>query len=753
MNNKTKRTNKKSKKTNKSVLNRDILGIVILALGLLVLLSLFSTKMGLVGQIINGTTFSLMGYGGYYFPLLIFGIGIVFILDRFENLEFEAIISLTIVFISFLIIADGINTSHESLINRIRNSILLSELNKGGGVIGSLFGFFFYKLFGSIGTYIVLSLLIIVSTMMLLNITLKDVIRKFHSISTNIVNKNKEKKNLRKTFNQEHISLKEVIDEGTEKPQINTNVEINDHSSNVVTENAKEATRVKLNNQLVIVETDSINNEIKEKQNKLSNLDYKLPHLNLLKSHSHKHNSNDKKEILKKAKVIEETMKNFGIEATISNINIGPTITCYELSPAPGIKLSRIVSLADNIALNLATSDIRIEAPIPGKSAVGIEVPNKIKESVLLKDIILSEEYIKTNSNIPLALGKDVSGKPQISTIDKMPHLLIAGATGSGKSVCINTIIMSILYKSSPYDVKLMLIDPKVVELSIYNGIPHLLIPVVTDPKKAAYALNWAVNEMERRYKLFAQNSVRDISSYNSKSHDKQGEKLPQIVIIIDELADLMMVAAQEIEDYICRLAQMARAAGMYLIVATQRPSVDVITGTIKANIPSRISFSVSSQVDSRTILDMSGAEKLLGKGDMLFYPSFYSKPVRIQGAFISEEEVEKVVSFLKEENEANYDEEIIENIQNPKEIDYKDSDELLPDAIKLVVEEGQASISLIQRKLRIGYARAARIVDDMEERGIVGSYEGSKPRKVLISKEELENLENFDEDAWRGEN
>ena len=748
MNNKTKRTNKKSKKTNKSVLNRDILGIVILALGLLVLLSLFSTKMGLVGQIINGTTFSLMGYGGYYFPLLIFGIGIVFILDRFENLEFEAIISLTIVFISFLIIADGINTSHESLINRIRNSILLSELNKGGGVIGSLFGFFFYKLFGSIGTYIVLSLLIIVSTMMLLNITLKDVIRKFHSISTNIVNKNKEKKNLRKTFNQEHISLKEVIDEGTEKPQINTNVEINDHSSNVVTENAKEATRVKLNNQLVIVETDSINNEIKEKQNKLSNLDYKLPHLNLLKSHSHKHNSNDKKEILKKAKVIEETMKNFGIEATISNINIGPTITCYELSPAPGIKLSRIVSLADNIALNLATSDIRIEAPIPGKSAVGIEVPNKIKESVLLKDIILSEEYIKTNSNIPLALGKDVSGKPQISTIDKMPHLLIAGATGSGKSVCINTIIMSILYKSSPYDVKLMLIDPKVVELSIYNGIPHLLIPVVTDPKKAAYALNWAVNEMERRYKLFAQNSVRDISSYNSKSHDKQGEKLPQIVIIIDELADLMMVAAQEIEDYICRLAQMARAAGMYLIVATQRPSVDVITGTIKANIPSRISFSVSSQVDSRTILDMSGAEKLLGKGDMLFYPSFYSKPVRIQGAFISEEEVEKVVSFLKEENEANYDEEIIENIQNPKEIDYKDSDELLPDAIKLVVEEGQASISLIQRKLRIGYARAARIVDDMEERGIVGNYEGSKPRKVLISKEELENLENFDEDA-----
>ena len=742
MNKKTNKTSKITKKDNKSALNHDILGMVLLAFGLIVLFSLFSTKMGLVGQIINGTSFSLMGFGGYFLPLLIFGIGIIFILDRFQGDEFKAIISLLIIFISYLIIADGINTIDGNLINRIRNGVLLSELNKGGGVIGSLFGFFFYKLFGSIGTYIVLSFLIIISAMMLLNVSVKEIIIKFASFSSKISNKGKVKNSsTRKTVNKDSISLKELVEVSTDKQKFDSNIEINDYSSNAIIETTKEQPKIRLNNHQVKEGATSIESEIKEKQNKLINVDYKLPPLNLLKSQSHKQNSNDKKEILNNAKIIEETMENFGIEATISNINKGPTITCYELSPAPGIKLSRIVSLADNIALNLATSDIRIEAPIPGKAAVGIEVPNKTKDNVLLKEIIISEEFIKIDSNIPLALGKDVSGKPIISTIDKMPHLLIAGATGSGKSVCINTIIMSILYKSSPDNVKLMLIDPKVVELSIYNGIPHLLIPVVTDPKKAAYALNWAVNEMERRYKLFAQNSVRDINSYNSKIRDKQEEKLPQIVIIIDELADLMMVAAQEIEDYICRLAQMARASGMYLIVATQRPSVDVITGTIKANVPSRISFSVSSQVDSRTILDMSGAEKLLGKGDMLFYPSFYSKPIRIQGAFISEEEVENVVAFLKEKNETNYDEEIIENIQNSKEIDYKDSDELLPNAIKLVVDEGQASISLIQRKLRVGYARAARIVDDMEERGIVGGYEGSKPRKVLITQEELENL------------
>src|SRR5699024_2048266 len=375
-----------------------------------------------------------------------------------------------------------------------------------------------------------------------------------------------------------------------------------------------------------------------------------------------------------------------------------------------------------------------------GKSVVGIEVSNRIKSKVNLKRILTSDEFKYSESKVPIALGKNISGKPIVTSIDKMPHLLIAGATGSGKSVCINSIIMSILFKSTPEEVKMLLIDPKVVELSIYNGIPNLLVPVVTDAKKANAALDWAVDEMEKRYKLFSKNNVRDIDSYNKRIKGTKKEKLPQIVIIIDELADLMMVSAQEIEDYICRLAQMARAAGIYLIIATQRPSVDVITGTIKANIPSRISFAVTSQTDSRTILDIGGAEKLLGKGDMLFYPSNLPKPIRVQGAFVKDEEVYKVTEFLKSQNVSNYKEEIIETLEKNVKVPRGNGDELLPDAINLVVEEGQASISLLQRRLRIGYARAARLIDEMEEREIVGGFEGSKPRKVLITKEDLDS-------------
>lgn len=534
------------------------------------------------------------------------------------------------------------------------------------------------------------------------------------------------------------------ITQKTSKPNISTPAPV-DHIKddiNVIEYNKapRKNSPKEMNNKDV---KENIHNEIKMNINR-STTSYVSPSLSLLKSPTINQDTNDKREILNNAKIIEETMMNFGIDAKVLEINVGPTITCYELQPSPGIKLSKIVSLSDNIALSLASSDIRIEAPIPGKSAVGIEVPNKVKTSVLFKEIIVSKEYQEIDSSLPLALGKDVAGNVVVSSIDKMPHLLIAGATGSGKSVCINTIIMSIIYKSSPDDVKLLLIDPKVVELSIYNGIPHLLIPVVTDPKKAASALSWAVEEMEKRYKLFAENSVRDINAYNNKVKDKE-KQLPKIVIIIDELADLMMVAAQEIEDYICRLAQMARAAGMHLIVATQRPSVDVITGTIKANIPSRISFAVSSQVDSRTILDMAGAEKLLGKGDMLFYPSYYSKPVRIQGAFIADEEVEAVVKSISVKDDNQYDLDIIEKVENPKEVFFEDGDELLPDAISLVVEEGQASISFLQRRLKIGYARAARIVDEMEERGIIGGYEGSKPRKVLITPEDLESMSRSD--------
>lgn len=716
----TKKTTKKMEDKNKY--NKDIMGVIIVAIGILSMISLFSFKMGIIGSIIRGTTFSFMGFGSYLFPLIIVGSGMVFILDKFNHQEGKIILSMGFILLSILIILDGINPFDYTFYDRISNSIALSKIGKGGGIIGSFFGFFFYKLFGSIGSYLILGLIILINILLITNIRVKDIVSIFKKESKPEINKSVKPKVINNLAND----IKQEVNK--------EDIKILDYTKNSIAKDSPKEIKIK-------EEINSIDTEIKIKQSKNHVSTYSIPSLSLLKSPAPNQDINDKKEILNNAKIIEETMKNFGIDAIITQINKGPTITCYELQPSPGIKLSRIVSLSDNIALSLASSDIRIEAPIPGKAAVGIEVPNKVKSSVLFKELITSEEYNNINSSVPLALGKDVSGNVIVSTIDKMPHLLIAGATGSGKSVCINTIIMSILYKSSPEDVKLLLIDPKMVELSIYNGIPHLLIPVVTDAKKAAFALNWAVDEMEKRYKLFAQNNVRDMNSYNSKVKASNGEELPTIVIIIDELADLMMVSAQEIEDYICRLAQMARAAGMYLIVATQRPSVDVITGTIKANIPSRISFAVSSQVDSRTILDMAGAEKLLGKGDMLFYPSFYSKPSRLQGAFISDEEVEAVVNSLKAQDITDYNEDIIEIVESPREMQFNDSDDLLPTAIELVVGEGQASISLLQRRLKIGYARAARIIDEMEERGVIGGYEGSKPRKVLLSPEDLDSI------------
>jgi S-DNA-T family DNA segregation ATPase FtsK/SpoIIIE len=442
------------------------------------------------------------------------------------------------------------------------------------------------------------------------------------------------------------------------------------------------------------------------------------------------------------AKKLESTLESFGIEAKIINVSVGPAFTRYELQPGPGVKVSRIVNLTDDIALNLAATGVRIEAPIPGKAAIGIEVPNREVAPISLRSVLESTEFKNNKSNLSVALGKDISGDNVVIDLAKMPHILIAGATGSGKSVCINSIIISLIYKSTPEDVKLLMVDPKVVELGVYNGIPHLLVPVVTDPNKAAGALRWAVSEMTTRYKLFADKGVRDLLGYNA-SIDEAGEgaKLPQIVIIIDELADLMMVAPHDVEDSICRLAQMARAAGMHLVIATQRPSVNVITGVIKANIPSRIAFAVSSQVDSRTIIDMGGAEKLLGKGDMLYYPVGIPKPIRVKGAFVTDKEVELVVDFVKNQIRAHYDQEIIENIndnvKNEDESNTDDqSDELLSQAIEAVIDCGQASVSFIQRKFKVGYARAGRIIDQMAERNIISGYEGSKPRRILISRE-----------------
>ena len=478
---------------------------------------------------------------------------------------------------------------------------------------------------------------------------------------------------------------------------------------------------------------------------------YEYPPLELLGKVPKKALKGGAKALTDTATKLQKTLYSFGVSAKVENVSVGPAITRYELKPAEGVRVSKIANLADDIALNLAAETIRIEAPIPGKQAVGIEVPNKEKEAVHLREVLESEEFENNKSKLTVALGKDVAGNIQLADIAKMPHVLIAGSTGSGKSVCINTIITSIIYNAKPSEVKMVMVDPKVVELSVYNGIPHLLIPVVTDPKKAAGALAWAVQEMDNRYNLFATKGVRDIKGYNKAIEKEEGMgKLPQIVIIVDELADLMMVAAKDVEESICRLAQKARAAGMHLVIATQRPSVDVITGLIKANIPSRIAFAVSSQVDSRTILDSVGAEKLLGKGDMLFFPAGAPKPIRVQGAFVSDEEVEKIVGFIKQNGTANYSEDILETIENNNKTEKEliqeqaeddDTDPFLMDAIDAVVEQGQASTSFIQRKFKVGYARAGRIIDQMEERGIISGYQGSKPREVLITKERLEEL------------
>ena len=478
---------------------------------------------------------------------------------------------------------------------------------------------------------------------------------------------------------------------------------------------------------------------------------YEYPPVELLSKSKAKTLKGGAKALTDTATKLQKTLYSFGVSAKVENVSVGPAITRYELKPAEGVRVSKIANLADDIALNLAAETIRIEAPIPGKQAVGIEVPNKEKETVHLREILESKEFQENKSKLTIALGKDVAGNPQLADIAKMPHVLIAGSTGSGKSVCINTIITSIIYNAKPSEVKLVMVDPKVVELSVYNGIPHLLIPVVTDPKKAAGALAWAVQEMDDRYNKFASKGVRDLKGYN-KAIEKEGGigKLPQIVIIVDELADLMMVAAKDVEEAICRLAQKARAAGMHLVIATQRPSVDVITGLIKANIPSRIAFAVSSQVDSRTILDTVGAEKLLGKGDMLFFPSGAPKPSRVQGTFVSDEEVEKIVDFVKSNGTATYSEDILESIENNNKTDKElaqeqatddDTDPFLMDAIQTVVETGQASTSFIQRRFKVGYARAGRIIDQMEERGVISGYQGSKPREVLMTLEKLNEL------------
>ena len=500
------------------------------------------------------------------------------------------------------------------------------------------------------------------------------------------------------------------------------------------------------------VEEDDDDEEFVVPEIKETEFKYELPPIDCLDLPKNKGGFDDTKDMQEKAQKIVETLNSFGVGTKIVDICKSPSVTRFELQPNPGVKISKITALADDIAMNLAASGVRIEAPIPNKNAVGIEVPNSEKTMVSLREIVDSAEYKNAKSKLTVALGRDIQGTPTCADLAKMPHLLVAGTTGSGKSVCLNAMIVSLLYNATPDEVKLIMIDPKKVEFTVYRSIPHLLVPVVSNPRKAAGALSWAVAEMDKRYALFAEKGVRNLAGYNTYAVSENLPKMPQIVIIIDELSDLMMAASNEVEDSICRLAQKARAAGMHLIVATQRPSVDVITGLIKANIPSRIAFAVKSQIDSRTIIDTQGAEKLLGNGDMLYCPVGLSKPVRVQGSYLSDEEIERVISHVTSQGEVKYDESVIEEIERNATKDDKkksadisidstgqgeDGDEMIPKAIEVVLEQGMASTTLLQRKLKLGYARAARIIDELSEKGIVGPYEGSKPRKVLITKEQ----------------
>ncbi|MDU5098855.1 MAG: DNA translocase FtsK 4TM domain-containing protein [Peptoniphilus grossensis] len=769
-----KNVSKRRRTSSETSSGKEIMGLFLIVIGIVFFISLYSQRMGIIGTLIYKLFSIISGSGNFIIPLLLIFWGILYNIQATKFHMRRYIICSLVIFFCILVFLDGSKEMDMTLIERIIKSTEYMDITRSGGIIGAIFGFFSYKLLGSLGTYLVLGLIIVASIYFMLKVNIDQIImftedlgeyfedkKKAHEVKKaekKLKQDEKEKKKIeRENLKKEKLELKKAKEEKiVEGEDFGENLVIKDYSDDNNLEKIEEEKSkdidlidkkdksVDKNIEDIEIDDEEVLDTIKddiENKNK-EEYSYTYPDTALLDRLKSK-GGFSKDEVMEKGRIIENTMRNFGIESKVVAINRGPVITSYELKPAPGIKLSRIVGLSDNIAMALASSDLRIEAPIPGKTVVGIEVPNNEKDAVGLKELIDSNEFKTIKSDLPLALGKDVEGNILISGMEDMPHLLIAGATGSGKSVCINSIITSVIYKSSPKDVKLMLIDPKVVELSVYNGIPHLLIDVVTNPKKAAFALNWAVDEMEKRYLAFAENHVRDLKGYNKKmiEEGREDEKLPKILIIVDELADLMMVASKEIEEYIARLAQKARAAGMHLILATQRPSVDVITGTIKANIPSRIAFAVASSVDSRTILDMGGAEKLLGKGDMLFYPSKYPKPKRIQGALISDSEVERVVDFVKNNNEikTNLESKIEKAIEDKKIKVDDEKDPLFKEAVELVVNDEQASISYIQRKLKVGYSRAGRIVDQMEEMGIIGPHEGSKPRKLLKTKEEID--------------
>ena len=779
-----KRGRKKKKQINQNVF------VAVMIVTSILLAVLIYTNSGFIGEHLSPFLGGMMGYIKYILPIGLFALSI-YVAYQGETSWGKKILQFSLILLSISIIMNvyEINQGNVVISGRDFQNVLgqfydLGAEGIGGGAIAAIFTMPLIELLGQLGTVILMAGVIIALTISMFGI---DVVNRISAIIDD-ASERKSPKYAHSRENEEKIigveNKKETKKERKLREQLEKEKAALDVEQLQIKLNGTEPEKTKLfdfdkvgkNNKKVVKEQEvkekqspefiedplfKTQEEQKEEKTKevlqlehtltVEDDNYEFPPLNLLSEGDSKGVKGGKKALADTASKLQKTLYSFGVSAKVENVSVGPAITRYELKPAEGVRVSKIANLADDIALNLAAKTIRIEAPIPGKQAVGIEVPNEKSEVVHIRDILESDEFIDNKSKLAFALGKDVSGATIVTDIAKMPHVMIAGATGSGKSVCINTLITSIIYKAKPSEVKLVMVDPKIVELSVYNGIPHLLIPVVTDPKKAAGALAWAVQEMENRYAMFASKGVRDLKGYNDAiANDDTIGKLPHIVIIIDELADLMMVAKGDVEDAICRLAQKARAAGMHLVIATQRPSVDVITGLIKANIPSRIAFAVSSQVDSRTILDQVGAEKLLGKGDMLFYPTGAPKPVRIQGAFISDKEVEKVVNFVKANGKSEYRDDITEYIEKANTTDKEqaegagnddEADELLNEAIETVIETGQASTSFIQRRFKVGYARAGRIIDQMEERGIISGYQGSKPREVLMTKERWQEL------------
>ncbi len=723
----------------------EIWGILLVAIAGIALCALAGLNVGSLGQALKKVQTYLFGLGAFVPPLLVAVIGARYIWLRVEagfTLRFVGFIAsywLLLMLVHHLLIQPG-------------REILPESLTEGGGLLGGMALFLLRKFVGVDGAVIliiaVLLCTIMVTTTWSLGKTMhvaKDkvdtglqearekVAATYEKAQQRVALYNQERD---ARFASEHAVLTDPAEKSAEKPSVPAFQEERNEEKPVRT-----TVRVRKEPEPFVSGAEATPLELFTPR-EVSPHGYQLPPLDLIRKPRAATSANSQKEMKENAKILEETMADFNVAARIVEITQGPAVTRYEIEPAPGVKVSKIVSLADDIALKLAATGVRIEAPIPGKAAVGIEVPNRQVTGVAFCEVVESTSFQKAASLLTVGLGKDIAGQIILADLGKMPHLLVAGATGSGKSVCINTMIASLLFRVRPEEVKLILVDPKFVELSKYNGIPHLLVPVVTDAKKATAALNWAVQEMERRYAVLATARVRDLASYNAGV--EEDKRLPYIVIIIDELADLMMAAPVDVEDAICRLAQKARAAGLHLILATQRPSVDVITGTIKANIPSRISFSVSSQIDSRTILDMPGAEKLLGRGDMLLYPVGMAKPQRVQGAFLGDDDIEKVLDFVRsqQEEEPEYNEEVTASAETSGGMSADlQHDELLPEAVRLVLETGTASASMLQRKLRVGHSRAGRLMDMMEEMRIVGPNMGSRPRDILMTYEQAKEM------------